>query len=163
MGIGAPSKMLRAVQDFFDAHLEDHIGVGADPGSARRYLTQHRIEYCSGLPLMDWIDPYEHPINRQKLLAHLVGDVVGINRRLGVNSKSGELFEHAVIASVLRGRGSPRLAIAAPEDCDSTMFRTDHVGLPKESRAPKSRLPGSHHVCRHRSLRHPRLALDASA
>jgi hypothetical protein len=30
---------------------------------------------------MDWIDPHEHAISRQKLLTHLVDDLVVINRR----------------------------------------------------------------------------------
>jgi hypothetical protein len=55
--------MLRAVQDFFDAHLEDHGGVRADPRSTRRYITQHRVENRSGILFMDRINPHEHPIN----------------------------------------------------------------------------------------------------
>jgi hypothetical protein len=31
---------------------------------------------------MDRINPHEHTISRQELIAHLVGDVVVINRRL---------------------------------------------------------------------------------
>ena len=56
--------MSRAVQDLFHAHLEDHIGMRADPGSARYDIAQHRVEYRPGLPLMDWIDPHEYAINR---------------------------------------------------------------------------------------------------
>src|SRR6266446_3266932 len=143
MGFRAPSKMFRTVQDFFHTHLEDYVGVRADPGSARGYVTQHRVEYRPGLPLMDRIDPHEHSINRQKLLAHLLGDVVGINRRLGMNAKRRQLFEHAVKAIVLRGCGSPYLAIAAPDDCDPIGFYSGHITSPISSlayRHPSTRL-----------------------
>jgi hypothetical protein len=79
------------------------------------------------MPFVDWIDPHEHSINSQKLLAHLVGYVIGIKRRLGMNAKCRQLFEDAVIAIVLRSRGSPTLAITAPENRDPILFHTDHV------------------------------------
>ena len=119
--------MFGAVQNLFDAHLEDHVGVRADPGSARCYITQHRVEHRPGMPFVDWIDPHEHSINSQKLLAHLVGYVIGIERRLGMNAKCRQLFEDAVIAIVLGRSGSPCLAIAAPENCDSIVLFTGHI------------------------------------
>ena len=93
MGVGSPSEMLCAVQDFFHAYLEDHVGVRADPGSARGNVAQHRIKHSPGLPFTDWIDPHEHSINSQKLLAHLVSNVIGVNRRLGMNAKRRQLFD----------------------------------------------------------------------
>ena len=33
MGVGAPAKALRAMKNFFHAHLEDHVGMRADPDS----------------------------------------------------------------------------------------------------------------------------------
>ena len=39
MGVRAPAEMLRAVQDFLHAHLEDDVGMGADPDSR---ATRHR-------------------------------------------------------------------------------------------------------------------------
>ena len=38
--------------------------AASDPGSARCYVTQHRVEHSPGLPFMDRIDPHEHSINR---------------------------------------------------------------------------------------------------
>ena len=58
---------------------------------------------------------HEHAINGQELLAHLTGDVVVINRRLGVNAECRQLLEYAVKAIVLGSCGSHRLAIAAPK------------------------------------------------
>jgi hypothetical protein len=43
VGIGAPSKMSGAVQDFFDAHLKDYVGVRADPTPTRCYVAQQRV------------------------------------------------------------------------------------------------------------------------
>jgi hypothetical protein len=33
-----------SVQDFLDAHLEDHVGVRTDPRAVSCYITQHRVE-----------------------------------------------------------------------------------------------------------------------
>jgi len=38
VGIGAPAKMARAVQNLFHAHLEDHVRVRADPRSVRCHV-----------------------------------------------------------------------------------------------------------------------------
>jgi len=106
--------MLCAMQNFFHAHLEDHVGMGADPGAARCHVTQHRVEHGPCLPFMDRIDPDEHPIDRQKLFAHFVDYVVRVNRGLRVNAERGQLLEYAMKAIVLRCCRSPRLTIAAP-------------------------------------------------
>jgi hypothetical protein len=74
--------MPRAVQNLLHAHFEDHIGMRADAGPKRGHITQHWVEYCPGLPVVDRIHPNEHSVNSQKLPAHLVGDTVGIDRGL---------------------------------------------------------------------------------
>ena len=66
MGVGAPAKMLRAIQDLFHAHLEDHVGMRADPGTARRHVTQHRVKRLPCLAFVDRIDPDQHAIGRQQ-------------------------------------------------------------------------------------------------
>jgi len=88
--------------------------VRADPRSTRCYVTQHRVEHRSGLPFMDRINPHEHSINRQELFAHLVGDVVVIDRRLGINAKCCQLFEDAVKAIVLGSCRSPHFPLGHP-------------------------------------------------
>src|ERR1700730_9527680 len=55
------------------------------------------------------------------------GDIVGIDRRLGVNAKRRQLFEDAVKAIILGICGSPRLAVAPPENCDPIVFHIGHV------------------------------------
>ena len=73
MGVGAPAQMLRAVQNFLHAHLEDHIRMRADPDSPGRDVAQHRIERPV-LLRRNRIDPDEHAIGAQQLLAHLVSE-----------------------------------------------------------------------------------------
>jgi hypothetical protein len=116
--IGTPAKMLCAVQDFFDPHLEDHVGVRADPGAPRGDVAQQRVEFSSGLAALDRIDPHEHPICAQELLAHLVGEGLIVDRRLGIDADGGKLLEDPVKAIVLWGRGLPGFGIATPEDRD---------------------------------------------
>ncbi len=99
----------------------------ADPGTARRDIAQQRVEHGPGLALMDRIDPHEHAIDRQKLLAHLVGDVLVVDRGLGIDAERRQLFEDAVKAIVLRGCGAPCLAITAPENCNSIRFSVGHI------------------------------------
>ena len=43
VGVCAPSKMFGAVQDFFDAHFEDHVGMRANPRPPQRHITQQRV------------------------------------------------------------------------------------------------------------------------
>ena len=58
------------------------------------------------------IDPHEHPIGRQELLAHLAGEFLVVHRRLGMDADSGKLLENPEKAIVLWGGGSPSLGIA---------------------------------------------------
>jgi hypothetical protein len=107
-----------AVQDFLDSHLQDHVGMRADPGAARGNLAQQRIKRAAGSALMNRIDPHEYAVSQQQLLAHILRELFGIDRGLGANAERVELFEDAVEAIVVRRRGSAGLGIAAPENCD---------------------------------------------
>jgi hypothetical protein len=119
--------MFGVVQDFFDAHLKDNIGVRTDPRSTRRHITQHGVEHSPGLPSMDWIHPHEHSVNRHKLLAHLVSDIVVIHRRLGINAACGQLFEDVVKAIVLGIGRSPSFAIAPPQNRNPVGPHIGHI------------------------------------
>jgi hypothetical protein len=70
-------------------------------------------------PSTDRIDPHKHTIQCEKLLVHFVGEFLVKHRRVGANADHREFFEDPVIAIMLWRRGSSRLAIAAPENCDS--------------------------------------------
>jgi hypothetical protein len=39
------------MKDFLHAHLEDHVGMSADPDSLGRDISQHRIEHHPVLPV----------------------------------------------------------------------------------------------------------------
>jgi hypothetical protein len=75
------------------------------------------------------INPHEHSVNRQELLAHLIGDVVVINRRLGINAKCCQLFEDAVKAIALGSCRSPPFPVAAPENRDFLVLYVGHIIL----------------------------------
>jgi hypothetical protein len=96
----------------------------ANPRAAGRHVAQHRVEHAPGLPFMDRIDPDEHPIDRQKLGAHLVGDVIGVNRWLRAEAKCFQRFEDPMITIVLSGCASPRLPITAPNNRDPVALHT---------------------------------------
>ena len=71
-----------------------------------------------GFALMDRIDPHEHAVRREELLAHLVGEFLVIDRGLGVDAGRLQFFEDAMEAVVLRRCVAPGLRIAAPDDRD---------------------------------------------
>ena len=103
------------MQNLFHAHFENHVGMSADPRSARRNIAQHRIEHSSCLSVLDRVDPDEHPVEPQELLANLVDEVVSINRRFRVNADGAQLLEYAAVAVVPRRRFAACLAITTPE------------------------------------------------
>ena len=53
MRVRAPAQLLRAVEDFLDTHLQDDIGMRADPRPQRGDFAQQRVERLSGLAPMD--------------------------------------------------------------------------------------------------------------
>jgi hypothetical protein len=75
---------------------------------------------------VDRIDPDEHAIGAQQLVANLFGEVLVIDGRLGMDADCGELFENAVKAVVLRRPSLPRLEIATPKNCDFETFLLRH-------------------------------------
>src|SRR6516162_4344072 len=69
------------------------------------------------------IDPYEHPIGRQELLAHLAGEFLVVHRRLGMDADSGKLLENPGKAIILWGGGAPGLGIATPQNSNFVRVR----------------------------------------
>ena len=53
----------------------------------RRRATARRAHPV--LPIGDWIDPDEHAVGTEKLPAHFIDDVVGIDRGLGLDAERG--------------------------------------------------------------------------
>ena len=97
VGVGAPAQVLRAMKDFFHAHLQDHVGVCTDPDAPGRNVPQHCIERSPVFVLLgNRIDPDKYAIHIQELFSHLVGDLIRIDRGLRGNSDLGEFFEDAL-------------------------------------------------------------------
>jgi len=69
----------------------------------RHRAIPHRahIEHSAGLSSTDRINPHKHSICCEKLLAHLVGELLVENRRLSVNVEHREFFEDPVIPIIL--------------------------------------------------------------
>ena len=66
MSVRAPPQMFRTVQNLLDAHLENYIGVRADPWPARRDVAKHCVQPFSCQSLMYRIDPDKHAVSFQK-------------------------------------------------------------------------------------------------
>jgi hypothetical protein len=124
--------MLRAVENLLHAHLENDFGMRADPRALGRHVEKHGIEHCPRLSVMDWIDPHQNPVDSQKLLAHLVGDIVGIDRWLGVDAKRSQFLEDTVKAVVLRRCGASCLAVTPPQHRDPVGLRVGHLHPPEK-------------------------------
>ena len=95
MGVRAPAEMSRVVKDFLHAHLEDHIGMGTYPYTFRRHVPQQRIEDYPVLSRKKRINPDKDAIAAEKLLAHLIRHIIGIDRRLRFNAERGHFLENA--------------------------------------------------------------------
>ena len=70
-------------------------------------FSQQRIERRARLPLMEWIDPHEHTIDRQQLLADLIGEFLVVHRSLRIDADRGQIFEDRMKAIVLRRCSAP--------------------------------------------------------
>ena len=104
--------------------------MSADPRAAPGDIAQQRVEFGAVLSVVKRINPHQHAVGREKLLAHLRGKRLVVHRRLGLDAERRQFFKDAVKAVVLRCRGLPGGAVAAPEDRDAVGFHGGHVGLP---------------------------------
>jgi len=59
------------MKNLLHAHLEDHVGMSADPDSVGCHVPQHRIERDPILSVGNWIDPDQHAVELPELLSHL--------------------------------------------------------------------------------------------
>ncbi|MHC2589447.1 hypothetical protein ACVIG9_003503 [Bradyrhizobium ottawaense] len=113
MRVGAPAEVTRAVEHLLDAHLQDHVGMGAHPRSLRRDVAQQGIELGARLALVDRIDPDQHAVSREQLVADCVGKAFVVDHGVRVDAEGGEGLEDADEAAVLRRRVAARGGIAA--------------------------------------------------
>src|SRR5205085_2546371 len=115
-GVGAPAEMLRTVENFLRAHLQDRVGMRADPWPARGDVAQQRVERGAGLAAAQRIDPDEDAVGGEELRAHLLGKILVVDGGFGSDTERRQLLEDAVKTVVLRRRGLPRRAVATPEN-----------------------------------------------
>src|SRR6516162_3175425 len=64
------------------------------------------------------IDPHKHSISCQELFAHLVGELLVIDRRFGMDADIGKLLKDPVKPIVLGCADVSGFGIATPHDCD---------------------------------------------
>src|SRR3954463_2206237 len=113
MRVATPAQMLRAVQDFLNAHLQDHIGMRADPWPPFGHLAQQGIERLARFfTILKRIDPHKYAVGLQQLRVNLVGKLLVIDGWLGMNADRGELLEDAMKTIIGRDRIASRLAVA---------------------------------------------------
>ncbi len=115
VGVDAPAKVPGPVQDLLHPHLEDQVRVGADPDAPRRHLPQQSVQPRSVTLVRDRIDPHQHAVLAQELVADLLDHLFREDRRFGDHAKIGQSLEDRAEAVVVDGRGRAGLAVAAPE------------------------------------------------
>src|SRR4051794_3433110 len=103
MRVRSPAEMSGAVQHFLDTHFENDVRVRADPWSPFRDLPQQGIERLARFfAILKRIDPHEYAIGLQQLRAYLVGKLLVIDGRFGINADRGKLLEDTMKAIVGR-------------------------------------------------------------
>jgi hypothetical protein len=115
MGVRAPAKVLGAVKDFLHAHLENHVRMGTYPYAFRRHVPQQRIEDNPVLSRKERINPDKDTVAAEKLLAHLIRHIIGINRGLRFNAERGHRLENAMKSIVLWRTRLPFRDVPGPE------------------------------------------------
>jgi len=83
---------------------------------------QQRIECSARLPLVDRIDPDQHTIDDQQLLADLIGEFLVVDRRLRIDADRGQFLEDAMKAIVLRRCRAACFGVTTPQDRDLGAF-----------------------------------------
>ncbi len=107
MRIGAPAQMARAVKDVLDAHLQNDIGMRADPRTLQSDLAQQRVERGARLTLVDGIDPDQDAVLR----AAPKEKPAGVNRRAPLPASSSQQSARSLSFLETARRTRP-----APED-----------------------------------------------
>ena len=102
------------MEHLLSAHLEDHIGIGADPDAMRRDLAQKRVEIGPVAPLVNWVDPDEHTIDRGELCAHGVEDIVLVDHRFRIDADVSERREDGLEPAVICRGAAASSSIASP-------------------------------------------------
>lgn len=102
------------MEHLLGAHLEDDVGMGADPNAARRDLAQQRVEMGAVAPFVNRVYPDEYAIERSQLCAHGIEDVVLVDHRLRINADISERSEDG-LEPLVSGEALRRVA-SSPRD-----------------------------------------------
>jgi len=95
----------------------------------RRHIPQQCIEYDPVLSRKKRIDPDEDTVAAEKLLAHLIRHIIGIDRGLRFNAERGHRLENAMKPIVLWRFRIPFWGIPWPQQCQLASFALGHVVL----------------------------------
>ena len=118
------------VQHFLDAHFENDVRVRANPWSPFRHLAQQGIKRLARFfAILKRIDPHKYAVGLQQLRANLVGKLLVIDGRFGMNADRGELLENAMKAIVGRRRTTTCLAVTALDNGNVCYWRS-HIYSP---------------------------------
>src|SRR6185503_14689264 len=91
--VASPAEIAGAVEHFFRAELEDHVGMRADEHAGCGELAQQCIEHGPVPAALDRIDPYEGGVALEQLPARLVAEIVVPEDRARLSSGGCKLAE----------------------------------------------------------------------
>src|SRR5690242_16738183 len=90
--------------------------MGADPDTSRRYIAEESVQLHSVAPLVNWVDPDQHAVDRGKLTAHGLDDVILVDRGFSSDAGISKRFENGFESTGFGYGCLPRLFITAPQD-----------------------------------------------
>src|ERR1044071_9049918 len=100
MRVAAPPHLSSAIKNFLGPELQYDIRMSADKNPGGCQFTKHGIEDRPVPPVLDWIEPYEDPVNVHKLFTNVSAKIIVINRGLSidpVSRKSSEQIRKPII------------------------------------------------------------------
>jgi hypothetical protein len=112
--IATPAHRAGTMEHLLGAHLEDHIGMGAHPDSARRDLAQQRVKIDAAASLVNRVHPDEHAIECGELCAHRVEDIIFVDYWVRIDADIGKRREDGLESAVLWRGTAARRFVATP-------------------------------------------------
>src|SRR5262249_5232046 len=142
MRVSAPTETPGSMKALLHAHLQDDVGVSADPDAPSRDLAQHRVEHGPGPAVGNRVDPDQDSRYAQELRAHLVDHVIGIHRGFGADIAAREGLKDPAESARLGRCRLACLAVPSPQQ----RHRADFLGhdyplYPCSPRMPALRSP----------------------
>jgi hypothetical protein len=79
------------------------------------HVPQHSVEDRPGLSCKKRINPNKDTVAAKQLLAHLIRDIIGIDRGLRLNAERGHRLENAMKSTILWRKRLPIGDVPGPE------------------------------------------------